>query len=85
MRAMNVDKQVISRYLLQIPILYRSRSRLIDISKHMKNHFDEIAFQMNMIIESCDRMPHIPAENILIYSNRIKKTVDSNAVHCKLL
>lgn len=64
MRAMNFDKQVISRYLLQIPILYRSRSTLSDISKLMNNHFDKIAFKMNMIIDSCDRMPHNPAENI---------------------
>jgi hypothetical protein len=47
----------------------------------MNNHFEENAFKTNMIIENCGRMPHIPAENILIYSNRIKKTVDSNAVH----
>lgn len=51
------------------------------IPKQMNNHFDEIAFKMNMIIKSCDKMPHIPAENILIYSNRTRKTVDSNTVH----
>jgi hypothetical protein len=47
----------------------------------MNNNFDEIAFKMNMIIKNCERMPHIPAENVLIYSTRIKKTVDSNTVH----
>jgi len=81
MRATDVDKQVLSRYLLQNPYLYRLRSRLSSTSKQMNNHFDEIAFKMNMIIESCDRMSHIPAENILIYSKRIKKIVDSNTGH----
>jgi len=51
----------------------------------MNNHFDETAFKMNTIIENCDRMPHIPAENVLIYSSRIKKTVDSNTVHWSVL
>jgi hypothetical protein len=81
MRAMNVDKQVISRYLLQIPIMYGSRGRMSVISKQLNNHFDEITFKMNMTVDSCERMPNIPAENILVYSNGFKKTVDSNAVH----
>ena len=85
MRATDVDKQVLSRYLLQNPYLYRLRSRLSSTSKQMNNHFDEIAFKMNMIIESCDRMSHIPAENILIYSKRIKKIVDSNTGHWNVL
>jgi hypothetical protein len=55
------------------------------ISKQMNNHFDKTAFQLNMTIESCDRMPNILTENILIYSNGIKKNVDRNTVHYKVL
>jgi hypothetical protein len=47
----------------------------------MNNHFDETASKVNITIESCERMPKIPVEDILIYSNRIKKTVDRNPVY----
>ena len=40
---------------------------------------------MDMTNDSCERMPNIPAENIPIYSKRIKKTVDSSAVHWRVL
>ena len=39
-RATNVDKQVLSRYLLWIPYLYRLSTLLSSISKQMNNHFD---------------------------------------------